>query len=597
VIRNKKQTFGQYFTSRTIADFMVKLISEAKKEGKILDPGTGKGVFLESLRKSGYKNVFAYEIDKEFFREVSEAYQEYHVIGANFLESSKDEKFEVIIGNPPYVHWNDIEKNTKERLTKGGFWKPYINGEWDLLYAFIIWSIEKVKDEGEVIFIVPYYWFNSTFAYSLRKYLSKKGVFELIIHMGEYKLFPDCAPNNIIFKFRKTKDSQKFSKKTRVIEYIQRTGDLEKILEKIEEFLNKKLDEDYIHEDENFRVFFQDGFSSNLFWSLMHFREKELIQKIEKSSLQQVPIVDLEDLCGSHIIHNQVEDGVVPINYLLDSKDIRLLKLKKKKLLKLDGKYYHKDYKTSYLKLKQVLNVGVGMVTGYDKAFLVKENLLKRLNPNENKVIYSFIKGKSCRRFWIDEAIPYIFADNIKKEKELKMKYPNIYEHLINYKNKLNSRYKSKNTKFYQWATVRNLSLFTENLNKEKIFVPCLDRHKKSRFSYTREPYYGSGDVLVITKKAYPKLRESLKYVCAWLNSEMLNEWYKLKGTKRGHRTSYTQTRVEEIPIRLIKWEDQTEVKIYHEIIGVFNQILDKKDNNKKLDSRLDKLINSLIIN
>jgi adenine-specific DNA-methyltransferase len=72
-----------------------------------------------------------------------------------------------------------------------------------------IWSIENLKDEGELVYIVPFNWFNSTFAESLRNYLVRNGYFEAIIHFGEYKLFEDCSPNSIIFKYRKSKNKIK----------------------------------------------------------------------------------------------------------------------------------------------------------------------------------------------------------------------------------------------------------------------------------------------------------------------------------------------------------------------------------------------------
>ena len=575
---------------------MVKLISVGRRNSKVLDPGAGKGAFLEVLKESNYSNVSAYEIDEELYKIVKSQYPEFNVLFSNFLSTSREEKFEVIIGNPPYVHWNDIDKDTLYILNNQEFWNPYINGEWDLLYAFIIWSVEKLLEDGEIIFIVPYYWFNSTYAYTLREYLSKHGVFEIVIHMGEYKLFPDCAPNNIIFKYRKTKDSKVLTTQTRVIEYTQRTGEIDEILKHFEDFIIKKVNEDYIYEDDEFKVFFQKGFSNNIFWSLMHYKEKELIESIERISLKHIPLINLEKLRGTQLIDSQVKDNLVPVNHLLDSKDIKQLNLDSKRFLKINGRFYAKKHTTPYLKLKQVLNVGVGMVTGFDEAFLVDEDLLTILNPDEEKVITFFVKGKSCRRFWVDGAIPYIFADGVQNENVLEQRYPNIHHHLIKYKEKLDSRYKSKNIKYYQWATVRNLDLFTENLKKEKLFVPCLDRHKKSRFSYTTEPYFGSGDVLVITKKVYPKIKESLQYICAWLNSDRLNTWYKLKGTKRGHRTSYTQTRVEEIPIRLINWEDPEEVQLHEEILTVFSQILEHPDDLKEGDVKLEKLITSLFI-
>ena len=137
---------------------MVKLISADRRDVKILEPGAGEGIFLEVLKERNYTNVTAYEIDEGLCNNLVTEYSDFNVQCKNFLSSLKTEKFEVIIGNPPYVHWNDIERETLNILQEGEFWKPYINGEWDLLYAFIIWSVEKLIENGEILFIVPYYW-------------------------------------------------------------------------------------------------------------------------------------------------------------------------------------------------------------------------------------------------------------------------------------------------------------------------------------------------------------------------------------------------------------------------------------------------------
>lgn len=45
---NNKNKYGQYFTQRTIADFMVSLIGKSR-DCRVLEPSCGEGVFLKSL--------------------------------------------------------------------------------------------------------------------------------------------------------------------------------------------------------------------------------------------------------------------------------------------------------------------------------------------------------------------------------------------------------------------------------------------------------------------------------------------------------------------------------------------------------------------
>ena len=61
---HSKNKHGQYFTPRHVADLMVSLL-KTKKSGKVLEPSSGQGVFLDSLLDSNFKNVTAIEIDPE----------------------------------------------------------------------------------------------------------------------------------------------------------------------------------------------------------------------------------------------------------------------------------------------------------------------------------------------------------------------------------------------------------------------------------------------------------------------------------------------------------------------------------------------------
>ena len=526
-INNKKIRFGQFLTSNQIAEFMVGLTS-INKDAKVLEPSAGKGVFLQELQLKGFSNIHAVEYDEEFFEILKENFKSINIENKDFLTTSIDDKYDLIIGNPPYVQWNNMEPHIRERLQNDSFWKNYSNGEWDIFYALIIWSIEKLNPDGELIFIIPYNWFNSTNAKSLREYFIEKGKFEIILHFGELKLFSDCFPNNIIFKFKKTQDP---NIKIKVCDYFEKKANVNLLINDINNFLfTGSLDF-----NTEVKCFTMDNFKSPNMWFLGNSKDFELIGKIEESTK----------------LHNEQK----------------------------------------YVKLSDHLNVGVGMVTGFDKAFILEESQLNQYSDTEKSLIYKFVKAKNCQRFIINNPSYYLFMDHIESEEQLKAEFPNIYSTFLNYKSDLEKRYMTKNKKWWHWATVRNFELYKSNLNNEKLFVPCIDRALKARYSYTNKPFYGSGDVLMIAKEK--NIQESLKYILAWLNSELINKWYRIKGSKKGQRIQYTQSYVSKIPLRLIDWNNDNEVKIYHEIIARIDKLLLNQDEiiEKEIDDLFDKLI------
>lgn len=50
VKQSNKNKFGQYFTPKVVADFMIDL-ADVSTDAKILEPSCGEGVFLEICKK------------------------------------------------------------------------------------------------------------------------------------------------------------------------------------------------------------------------------------------------------------------------------------------------------------------------------------------------------------------------------------------------------------------------------------------------------------------------------------------------------------------------------------------------------------------
>lgn len=188
----KKQNsvdLGQVFTKKIIADYMVSLFC-LSKNASLLDPCCGDGAFLESLEKSGYGNVTAYEIDKSFFDSTKKKYSQYLLLNEDVLKSSLSKKYDGIIMNPPYIRQekiNDLKDYgiTKETLHQISIFKKLPKTSNMYMY-FVIKAIDMLVDKGQLVVVFPSSWLNTKTGEKFKKImLSKCGVEKKIHVFGE----------------------------------------------------------------------------------------------------------------------------------------------------------------------------------------------------------------------------------------------------------------------------------------------------------------------------------------------------------------------------------------------------------------------------
>lgn len=108
-----------------------------------------------------------------------------------FPEVFKNGGFDAIVGNPPYVGFNDYSG-----LEKAYFAYAYpevYNLKADLLYYFIYRSVDLLKAGGRLGFIVSRFWREAAFAARLRQWLSAKVTLEGLCDLKEDNLFDDVT--------------------------------------------------------------------------------------------------------------------------------------------------------------------------------------------------------------------------------------------------------------------------------------------------------------------------------------------------------------------------------------------------------------------
>jgi len=283
----KVKSMGQYFTPEIIADFMTGLV-EHGKNAQVFEPCAGKGVFLKSLSKQKFRNIIAYEIDPTLENKSS-----IRIENKNTLFDIPKQKFDVIIGNPPYVRWKNIPKDIQLKLKTNPYWKNIINGLNDLLYPFILLSIDLLKEDGELIFITPKFWTSTLHSKIVREKMLKHGEITHFINFEEMKIFEGVSSNILIFRFVKSKKNRK-CKVIRVkkngkinLNVISHISNMLKEPENKKELLNEY--DAYLHEQ----------FNSTEPWNPIPPSVKPIINKIEKNADSKLG--DIAEICNGMV--------------------------------------------------------------------------------------------------------------------------------------------------------------------------------------------------------------------------------------------------------------------------------------------------------
>jgi len=221
-LKSIKKDLGIFFTPQWVVDFMTELIEEKKLESseiKILEPACGICQFLYGVKKNkekifkGAKRVVGVEINEEIVNYIYEnkLNRDIEIIGFDYLLWETDERFDIIIGNPPYgipslsEHYTIKVDNTTKSLYKKIYKTWY--GKYNIYGAFIEKSINLLKENGQLIFIVPATFIILDEFKKLRKFLSENGKTE-IIYMGSDVFKPYADITTVVLKFTKTKDEK-----------------------------------------------------------------------------------------------------------------------------------------------------------------------------------------------------------------------------------------------------------------------------------------------------------------------------------------------------------------------------------------------------
>jgi adenine-specific DNA-methyltransferase len=207
--RNEKRPLGLVYTPFEIIDNMLNHVFQIKgigKNTKILDPSCGGGYFLIEFLKRISK---AYpEIDKKhiienmlygididdfsiFLSKMGLILHSglnnvnFNVYNADFLTDTVNMgKFDIIIGNPPYVGHKNTNKEYKKALY--GKYSDVYYDKADISYCFFKKGKDILEQDGIISFITSRYFMEALYADNLRNFLKNEyNIVTLIDYNGD----------------------------------------------------------------------------------------------------------------------------------------------------------------------------------------------------------------------------------------------------------------------------------------------------------------------------------------------------------------------------------------------------------------------------
>lgn len=202
---------GAFFTPDYIINFIINEVKPQPND-KNLDPSCGCGAFLiglteyykstfsKSVKAIVKENIFgsdilAYNIHRTkllltiYALQYNEILEEtdFNLFNQDSLKTNWNFQFDTVVGNPPYVKFQDLSDENREYLVKN--WTTVEGGTFNLYFAFFELGFKLLKPTGRLGYITPNNYFTSLAGEAMRKFFQQKKCVTRIIDFTHKKVF------------------------------------------------------------------------------------------------------------------------------------------------------------------------------------------------------------------------------------------------------------------------------------------------------------------------------------------------------------------------------------------------------------------------
>ncbi|MGP1467255.1 MAG: HsdM family class I SAM-dependent methyltransferase [Porphyromonadaceae bacterium] len=229
-----KKTNGAFFTPQYIVDYIISNISP-QENAKVVDPSCGSGAFLlgiiryfikkfhKSIRSIIKENLYGADILEYNTRRaklliilyaimsgdiINE--EDIHIFTTDSLRCSWAHKFDAVVGNPPYVKFQDLDDMTRILLFES--YQTTKMGTYNLYFAFFEMGLKLLTKNGRLGYITPNNYFTSLSGEPLRHFFQDNRSIYQIIDFNSTKVFEVQTYTAISFLNKKNNKHIKYDR-------------------------------------------------------------------------------------------------------------------------------------------------------------------------------------------------------------------------------------------------------------------------------------------------------------------------------------------------------------------------------------------------
>lgn len=556
LVRATRVLIGRYLIKFGKTDINGIKIQKWKELFSLLSPGEAK-IILEAIKSNIYGldiNPFACHIAEmnmlfqviDLYQKVKEKFDDYELLQFNIyrtdslekpkktdildfynqeeylkeqskIEDLKKTKFDLVVGNPPYVRQERISTKEKKDLKK--YYKEIFGGRADLSIYFIKRGFDWLKDNGKLGYIVSGRFIQADYGKYLKAYLTSSTNIDTLIDLRAIKVFKDATNDPIILILSNSNSKESYLNMVRVLSEPvcdDNESKLELIINKIYDTIGTELKDEFL-----------------ISYKVM---QKDLIPSIEK------------DAKGREFIKS----------WNLNPKYVQDIK--------------NKIIDSSTCLLSKICHNYRGIRTGAKPVFVLKKDVAENL-VLEKELLKEMILGTSVKKWKIDYEDFIIIYLNKNYDVNLG-DYVNIYNYLNGKKIELEKRVQFKNRrdggeniKWYHIEQPLSPNLF----EKPKIVTQRISSEYGFTVDYD-EYYVLESCSTIVPKDNYSKF---ILYILGILNSKMMEFFCKYHFKALGKSSfEFEPTFLDDIPIKFPLTPE--EFTMVDEITGLVNEILTK---------------------